>query len=330
MKFIRFTLGIYEKKQENLPYNLFGDKVIVIPKPWSSIRNHFLNVLCHVHVKPEFNSRFKIPLKRIWYKGIVDKWIDIKEETCILFNAHYYSLFDNRFVRYVHGFPNKIYTVIYLSDKYEFYKSHYRDFPSYEQLKQIYDLVLTYNVSDAEKYGFVLERPSFKNYDNSLEYNDILGSDVFFVGREKGRLKEIIDIYEQCTKAGLFCDFYITEVKESEMRYRDRIHYNEPMTYTEVLKRSRSTKCIVNLVQDSGAGVTLRDYEAFGYQKFLITNNYALLQTELYDSKQVIWIKDLPDRVHEIANGYSAYRNLADIYSEENYFNWIEKMIVGA
>ena len=76
--------------------------------------------------------------------------------------------------------------------------------------------------------------------------------------------------------------------------------------------------------------MTLRDYEAFGYQKFLITNNYALLQTELYDSKQVIWIKDLPDRVHEIANGYSAYRNLADIYSEENYFNWIEKMIVGA
>lgn len=329
MKFLHFTLGIYDKKRGNDPYEMFGDMVTIIPKPWTSIQNHLLRCLCHVHVKPEFNASASIPFKNIWYKSVVEKWIDLGEDTCVLFNAHYYSLFDEKFVNYLHDLSKNVFIVIYLSDKFEFYESHYKNFPSSEQLKRTYDMVITYNVSDSDKYGFVLERPAFKYLDNSIKFEEELQSDVFFVGREKGRLNDIINIYEQCTSAGLSCSFYITEVPESDMKYRSHIHYNKPMSYSEVLRRSKSTKCIVNLVQDSGAGVSLRDYEAFGYQKFLLTNNYALSKTELYDPSQVIWIEDLPKRACEIAEGYNVQRQLTEAFSWENYYKWIQDELRG-
>lgn len=42
--------------------------------------------------------------------------------------------------------------------------------------------------------------------------NDIPESDVYFVGKAKDRLSEIISFFEKCDAAGLKCDFHIVGV----------------------------------------------------------------------------------------------------------------------
>ena len=46
--------------------------------------------------------------------------------------------------------------------------------------------------------------------------NDIPESDVYFVGKAKDRLSEIISFFEKCDAAGLKCDFHLVDVLINE------------------------------------------------------------------------------------------------------------------
>lgn len=323
MNFIYFNQKYFSEKPEYCN----SSKALLIPEPWLIFSNKFIRTICHIHLSPRFNSRIKFPLRRFWMPIILKNTFPKDEAICIIINAHFYSLVDAGLIRYIRSVYKEAFFVFTFSDKYDYFKNNYKDFPSVEKLKSTFDLVITYNTADAEKLGIILDRPCIPTVLNASNVLDGYTSDVFFVGSNKGRIDTIHKIYKICKSNGLDCDFHIMNVPPEKEYYKDDISYNSPIPYSEVLERSSKTKCILNVVQDSGEGVTLRDYEAIHFNKLMLTNNGALKVTRIYNREQMIWIDELRDRVNEIKTGFRGKSTLNEEYSQDNWFAWLESAL---
>ena len=312
---------------DNASYENDG-KVLLIPEPWLLYCNRFIRFLSHIHLSPRINSHLELPFKSIWIKNILKKSFTSNEKLCIVINSHFYNLYYDGIIKIAKKYFPDVYFAFIFSDRVTFFKKFYKDFPDIDLLKKDFDLVITYNVEDAKKYNIILDRPCFPIYKKLSNKLHDYSSDVFFVGSEKGRLKQIYDVYEVCKKHKLKCDFYINNVPEEKQKYRDEITYNTKLDYDEVLERVSKTKCVLNIIQDGGAGITLRDYEALYFNKLSLTNNYALVETELYDDNQIIWLNEFEKKIYKIKSFKNRTSNLLlEKYSLKKWCEWIELML---
>lgn len=321
MKFIYFNQNYFD----NSPCIECGGAAILIPEPWLLFRNKFINVICHIHLSPRINSRCSFPWKSIWNRFFFKSIPSNKnEEICMIINAHFYTLESMGIVEYVKKKNNQNKVIFIFSDKYETFSKLYKNFPSPDYLKKKFDMVITYNVEDSKKYGFIQDRPCVPIYKNITNKLSNFSSDVFFVGRNKGRLSSIYNFYYKCKATGLKCDFHIMDVDEKDFLDTTEITYNHSMSYGEVLERVSKSKSIFNIIQKNGAGITIRDYEAVYFNKYLITNNYALVDSDLYNRDQIIWLNEIDNRLSDIKTKKLQSNNIVEEYSLENWLKWIE------
>lgn len=300
-----------------------------VKNPWDMIDNCFLRALCRFHNSPRLNSRLRLPFRHIWFRSFFCDFYKDSDEQVFIINGHFYQLAFSGLIEYFKKkYPNGK-TVFTFSDKYEMFTCLYKHFPSVELIKQKFDLVLTYNWNDASKYNLTLSRPCFIDFSlfNPVAADD---SDVFFVGRSKGRTSLLIDIYNQCVAHGLKCLFYILGTSDQTLSHYPGIFFNTVVPYNKVVSCVRKTKAIVNLVQNDGVGITLRDYEASFFGKVLITNNDALkddsVRDSLFDDNQIIWIDSLPSKLDKITNSSFDNRK-SDNYSIDNWYKWLDSLL---
>ena len=325
MKFIIFDGRTRSKNQDLSPLYEFNGKVFSVAEPWFIIKNKIIRLICHAHLSSNINSKFALPFRSIWNKLLFKNIKD--DDVCIIWNSHFYQLDNAGCIKYLRKRYKNCKIVFQFSDKYDFFRENYRNFPEPDELKEKYDLVITYNINDVLKYGFVWQRPCIGDYSNIENDETIPQSDLFFVGKNKGRLSKILYIYEFCRSNGLKCDFHVTDVAENEQKYKDNIKYNKPISYDEVLKRVKRTKCILNLVQDGGEGITMRDYEALGNNKYLLTDNKFITEVDFYDANQIILLEEFEKRIFEIKNNFLKENNFSNKYNRENYFQWLENLL---
>lgn len=321
MKYIYFNQKYFFDKPK---YANDGD-VLFIPEPWLFYNNKIIKFLSHLHLSPKINSRINLPFKSFWIKRILKNSFSSNTDICIIINSHFYHLYKGGIISIAKNYFKNAKFVFIFSDKVEYFKKNYKDFPSIDVLKSNFDLVITYNLSDVEKYGLVLDRPVLPEYEKINSNLFGLKSDVFFVGGNKGRLKEIYEIFDICQKNNLVCDFHINGVPEQLQKHSDQIVYNKFISYAEVLERAKRSNCILNIIQDDGAGITLRDYESIYFNKYLLTNNYALKKIKVCSDEQIIWLDQILSKINDIKNGYHKQNNYVHMYTLKNWCNWIEK-----
>ena len=150
----------------------------------------------------------------------------------------------------------------------------------------LFDLIISYDIQDAEKFGFLYHPTSFSDVkiDN---IHDIDCTDVYYVGKSKGRLPIIRFIYNQLTNAGFNCDFYVTDLNYNEEIQSDGIHYIKKMSYTENLVHASKSNILLEILQPNAVGCTLRTWEAINFGCCLLTNNQRIFQTGFYDNSYV-------------------------------------------
>lgn len=328
MKFLHFIGELAIKLENSDPSYLEDKKIIRVSTPWKLVNNKFLQFLCHFHLSSNINSKCPLPFRKIWNKRIFkNRFIVDDEPVCVIFGSHFYEMMNTGAIEYIKkNYPNSS-VVLMFSDKYDYFRKNYKRFPTVEELKKRFDLVCTYNVGDAEKYGFYLYRQALKDYSFVENDETIPRSDLFFVGKNKGRIDLLHSIYENCTKAGLYCDFYITDVDDDNIKYPNKIKYNQYIDYNEVLKHSKRTNCILNIIQENGDGVTMRDYEALGLNKLLLTNSEYIKKTEFYNRDQIIMLDELENRFNDIKKGCLIKNNYLENYNRIKQYKDIEKMI---
>lgn len=166
-----------------------------------------------------------------------------------------------------------------------------------ECLKSNYDRVYIYNQTEAEFLGISYFPPFYsKNFSTPSEEKETY--DVSFVGHAKDRFKEIIEVYEKLTGAGLKCKFYIVGVNADSQKYKGEIIYEKRyLSEEEYFKLYIApSKCLLEIGNTGTNALTARVREAVMYDKKILSNNVCLKKYKYYrdDMMQVY------DRVENI------------------------------
>ena len=194
----------------------------------------------------------------------------------------------------------------------------------FNKLRETYDLIVTFNKPDALRNGLYFHDWCFSK-DETVEK---IKNDVFFSGYDKGRGNKIINVAEYLLKNGLRIDFTIVN-KSPETPVINGINYvDNPLGYGEVLKRSKQSSCILEIVSDPNKNSpTLRIAEAIACSKKLITNNKMIETSSIYNPKQmkvfddiksidIAWIKDKNKSESSDPQSINPEKFLNDIYEK--------------
>lgn len=257
-------------------------------------RSKLLNFLCKCHLSHRVNSKINLPLKWIWYKALFKNDFSINNTLCFVFTPGWY--YPEFFDYLKKKFKNSKF-VFYFSDTIE---SKLKVIPSLNinYLKENFDLVLSYNPQDVEKYNLKYTSIYYskipKSWFESLpQYDNV---DVLFIGAARNRLSEIKSAYRRLTNAGLKCFFYVVSNSARNELSDEGIFYSKSaMPFNEYLGRTMSAKCILEIVDNNTTGCTLRFWEAIMYDKKLITNYTGVKNTIFYNPLYMQYFTSIED-----------------------------------
>lgn len=248
------------------------------------VKSKLLLWLCWKH----FSPKYKFPFKWIWYRLMLHNLgIDKHKDNIIIVydwnqmtrDASFIKLLKRNNTKVVYVFTNIVQitgaTTYHLLDR----------------LKEMYDYVFAFDRLDAKKYGFLYHPLIYEKI--TLPESSLPQSDLFYVGQAKDRLDILLEIFEEAERHGLSCDFHIIGVPNEKQKYADKIHYNQPLHYEEVLKHINSTRCLVDAIQGNSTGLTIKVCESIIFNKKLITTNVHVKE-EIFYAKGNIWIYEDP------------------------------------
>lgn len=243
------------------------------------------------HFSYHLNKRKELPLKKIWYGKLLKNLPIAKNDEIffILFEA-YLPTYSNAFlIGLKHYYPNAKMCLV-LSNPVTDY--------TYEKIvnvRQHYDIIITYLESDANQYRFAYYPYAYPFYIPQKAIDSSFVSDLFFVGANKGRLPQLLSLYEIFKKHGYKCRLFISGVSKKEQLYKEDIIYNKRLSYDDVLDEVRKTKCILEVLQNGYNYCSLRTIEAILCKKKLITTNKNLKDLPIYNSKYVQIVDSIDD-----------------------------------
>ncbi len=246
----------------------------------------------------------RLPLKRLWYNFYTcAPYFDKEKVQYAIFTENNVLSFSRGFLSRLRGdYPNLVMV-------FEFTNvcGKYNNFKKLLRVMDLYDHIVTFNEADSRQYGFRFRRLCYSF--REPEESDVPYTDLFFIGKEKGRLPDLLSIYDHVTQLGLKCSFYITNVAADKQAARKGIIYNRWIPYRKVLQHVSHTRCILEILEDQSNYFSLRTYEALVYKKKLITAAPDVLKADFYSSSQMLYIQKAKDITREFfevpfTNGY--------------------------
>jgi hypothetical protein len=212
---------------------------------------------------------------------------------CFIFTAGWYH---PRFFEYLKRNYKNSKFVFYFSDTVE---SKLKSIPelSLQYLKNQFNLVLSYNHEDVEKYNLKYTSIYYSKMSDIMmksipKFDPV---DVLFIGAARNRMDKIIKSHEKLKNAGLSCYFFVV-CDQTKEAYNDGIHYStKAMPFKEYLGRTISSKCILEIVDTNTSGGTLRFWEAIMYDKKLITNFKYTKNSKFYNPNHIYYYSSIED-----------------------------------
>lgn len=172
--------------------------------------------------------------------------------------------------------------------------------------------VWSFDKSDCIKYGLQYN-PQFCVKCVIQPNNSIAKTDAFFIGGNKGRLEQLLNLETKLQQEGQVTDFKI-------------VGYNSGrLTYREVIERIINTKIIVDIQSVGQEGLTLRPIEALLYEKKLITNNINVRTYNFYNSNNIFILnEDSEEKLNQFLK--TPYQKMPiSIVKEYQIPGWINK-----
>lgn len=231
----------------------------------------------------------KIPFGYLFLTPLFRKLKKIKNPICfVLFGNWVEYDFSLKFLEKAKKlFPNAKF-VWFMQDLVD---THPRIRTKINDITRKFDLVLSFDYSDCKRYNLTYHPLVFSSV--KLNQENIPYSDVYFLGKAKNRLPEIIKTYEFFKSKDLKVDFYLVGVPKEKQLYPEEIHYIDGMSYMENLRHISGCKCALEIMQKGGTGYTQRVSEILYFNTKIITNNQYLKKAPFYDEENMLVIDDL-------------------------------------
>ena len=248
-----------------------------------------------LHFSPKINKIISLPFKSLWNKFYFNN-VDKNDRTLFLIFQNWLRVDETigttAYIR-KHFKNSKI--ALFLQDIESSMINPFTlkkvDLLSY---KSKCDLIISFDKEEANKFKFSYH-PTVFSHRHILDSKKEL-SDVFFIGKHKGRLNLLIDIYDKLSSIGLNCLFIVQDVPYDQRFQRTGIRYiDASISYYDVLEYIYNTRCILEILQPGAAGYTYRIWEAISYNKRILTNNLSLRESSYYDEKYVSLFSNASD-----------------------------------
>lgn len=263
---------------------LQDDRVIVLNGWTHKTGNRFLKFLKRAHFSYRLNKVIRLPFKSIW--GYTLKDIDWNDDTRYYIIAVGFAPMDIEYLKRIRREHNVRY-ILFTQDAWD--DLNYAENNRYYEEKLHFDLIITLDNTDADKYGFLYSDHHYSMLtDNKSEKTDY---DLYFIGINKGRYNKLLNIFQYLDAHGVSTCYRIADVPASEQEYQDKIvytSYRDRVSYPDVVKGIKAANCILEVLIDVQTGASLRYYEAVCYNKKLLTNNKNVVNLPFYD----------PDYIH--------------------------------
>ena len=189
---------------------------------------------------------------------------------------------------------------------------------------------------DCKKYGLNYNTQFYfdisKLKDSESCRNEI---DVLFVGKNKGRLKKLLEIERKLENISLRTYFHIVENSKflkfisvnlyNKLNYKTKYNFSESISYENVLELIFNSNSILDIVSKGQTGLTLRPLEALYAEKKLITNDINIKTYDFYNPNNIFVLEDNNfDKINDFLN--KNYQTVDDKITEKYQFsNWIKR-----
>lgn len=264
------------------------DNVRYIATP-NNFKSPIYRFLFRLHWSPKINKIINLPFKRLWNSGYYKFDFSNNKPICFVFFSPWCEFEKNGFVKFLRRkFPQSK-MVCFFQDLIVLKKDL-----DINHIKNVFDLVLSFDQAESQEYGLEYHQLVYSHFPvgKSPLINEC---DVYFLGKAKNRLDEIIKTFEYLKSQNLKCDFYLVGVEISKQVYPDEIHYIENMSYLENLQHVVSSRCLLEIMQQGGHGYTQRMCEAIAYDKKILTNNVEVKNASFYNEKYISVYSDATD-----------------------------------
>lgn len=297
----------------------------IIPK------NILLKALFKLHFFAKINKHFRLPFKGIW-KYYYFRKMDKNQPTVFLFFRNWFEQ-DCRI-----GLVDFIKKTFKNSKNIIFFQDIIASFNIYgtpiniEEVKSKYDLVLSYDKDDCKRHGLIYHPTVYSKQHISPKPSSFNQYDVFFIGKDKGRLNLLIDIAKKLTEMGLKCKFIVLGDSHKNKIHSPHIEYIDKMVkYPVILEYISKSKCLLELLQDGAVGQTYRTLEAISYNKILLTNNVSIKDSDIFDPNYIHIFSSADDIsknvCNEIKNAPNTPNKFVDHISPIQLISFIEKRL---
>lgn len=257
------------------------------------LRKPLLKKLKKLHFGNKLNGRVWLPFKSVWNRCLSLRCEDLKatDRNILIFQSS--IKFSPGFIRKLKREKNAV-IVQYLPDTLE--KLGIADsVAAYERYKRYYgiDMAYSFDKNDCEKFHLEFFDIYSSKAASEKPWEDLY--DLFYVGsaRTDERLELLHAVAEQTE--GIRSCFYMIGVDSDKQRCPERVTYNQPLRYDEVVGKTLNANCILELINDNQEGNTLRFKEAVCYNKKLLTNNRAVLDSPYYDERYIRVFDDVSE-----------------------------------
>lgn len=247
----------------------------------------WLRYLFGIHNSAKIAKRINLPFKELWYPFYFENSFKKNKPLCIVILNHYLPLDYLKYLKTT--YPDCRLVMLHR----DFLRVSQRANPELP-FNPILDLEMTYDEGESAKYGF----PHFSEYESKIDIpiNDTFESDVFFAGRAKDRLPDLLDAYHKLTSAGLKVYYFLTGVPVDQQVKLPGVEYAQRnMSYREMLYHTVNTRCILETTQKGQKGYTSRFLEAVIYGKKIISNSDYLKNSKFYSSDKVQIVDKMSD-----------------------------------
>lgn len=303
---------------------------VVVCKQILNYLGPFKGFLFRLHCSKKTNRFFNLPFKEIWVKYVVPpeilKGFDSDSKICFCITGMEYEYVNWGLLKYLRKRYPSARFLFFFTDVEAFYPLYFKNF-SVSTIKTQFDLVVSYNSIDVERYDLVLNRPMILS---CVEYKKLpICYDVFFVGRAKDRLDTILRVAKAIKGNGFTIRFYLLDVPDNKKEAIDGIYYlDKYMPYTMVLNEIAKSRCILNIQQHDADGITMREYEALYMNKMLISDSKAFKDSPFFTEEKMIGLDNLESELWKLnEKGEKVLWKNCDKYSASSYFEWLDSLL---
>lgn len=142
----------------------------------------------------------------------------------------------------------------------------------------------SWDTTDCARYGMTYQKPAFQRT-VLFESRKNPSWDICFIGRDKGRYKELMLLKDSFSQMGIRA--YIRLIADFSFTRFFRSQYSAPISYQDYLDVVSDSKAMLDLVQNGQVGPTRRVMEALFSGKKLVSNNADLVNCDFYRPENI-------------------------------------------